>query len=56
MSSISAGLVNVENLTVTGLGAGAIKATNLQFTNLDVSGNLTTAGNLNVAGNAAITG
>ena len=44
MSSLSAGKIQVENLSVAGLGAGAIKATNLKFTNLDVSGNLTVQG------------
>jgi hypothetical protein len=44
MSTISAGKVQVDNLTVQGLGAGAIQATNLKFNNLDVSGNLTLQG------------
>jgi hypothetical protein len=44
MSSLSAGKIQVENLSVAGLGAGSIKATNLKFENLDVSGNLTVQG------------
>jgi glycosidase len=44
MSSLSAGKIQVENLSVAGLGAGAIKARNLKFENLDVSGNLTVQG------------
>ena len=43
MSTISAGLVKVENLSVTGASAGAVDATNFKFTNLDVSGGLTAA-------------
>jgi len=46
MSNLSAGLINVENLTVTGTQSGAIKATNLAFTSLDLSGNLSVGGNL----------
>ena len=51
MSTISAGLVKTTNLTVNGLGAGAIDTENLNFQNLDVAGTLTvaneiTAGNL----------
>jgi hypothetical protein len=41
MSNLSAGKIQVDNLTVAGLGAGAIQATNLKFNNLDVSGSLT---------------
>jgi len=44
MSTISAGLVNVTNLSVTGASAGAVSATNFKFTNLDVSGGLTVGG------------
>ncbi len=44
MSNLSAGKIQVDNLTVAGLGAGAIQATNLKFNNLDVSGNLTVQG------------
>jgi hypothetical protein len=42
MSNLSAGLVKVDSLTVTGTQAGAIQASNLAIGNLDVSGNLTT--------------
>ena len=48
MSTISAALVKVGSLTVNGLGAGAVTATNLNFNNLGV------AGALNVSGNATI--
>jgi hypothetical protein len=44
MSTISAGKVDVESITVQGLGAVSIQATNLNFNNLDVSGNLTVQG------------
>lgn len=44
MSKISAGLIKTTNLTVTGLGSGAVTATNFQFTNLDLSGNLSVTG------------
>jgi hypothetical protein len=37
MSTISAGKVEATNLTVQGLGAGAIQATNLDFNNLNIS-------------------
>ena len=39
---LSAGLVNVNQLTVTGTQAGAIQVSNLNIGNLDVSGNLNT--------------
>jgi hypothetical protein len=41
MSNLSAGLLKVDSLTVTGTQAGAIQASNLSIGNLDVSGNLT---------------
>ncbi len=44
MSSLSAGKIQVDSLNVAGLGAGSIKARNLNFNNLDVSGNLTVQG------------
>ena len=66
MSTISAGLVNATNLTVTGASAGAVSATNFKFTNLDVSGTVTsgsvyTNGNvhsstLDVSGSAIFNG
>jgi hypothetical protein len=37
MSSLSAGKIQVENLSVAGLEAGSIQATNLDFNNLHVS-------------------
>jgi len=48
MSSISAGLVKTTNLTVTGTQAGAVTATNLDFTNLSIPGSLSVSGNLNI--------
>jgi len=63
MSTVSAGLVKVENLTVTGSQSGAVLASNLtvehlaainvtagnfDFNNLDVSGNLIVGNNLTV--------
>jgi hypothetical protein len=44
MSSLTAGKIQADTLNVAGLGAGAIKTRNLNFTNLDVSGNLTVQG------------
>jgi hypothetical protein len=44
MSNLSAGKIQVQNLSVAGLGADSIKATNFNFENLDVSGNLTVQG------------
>jgi hypothetical protein len=44
MSNLSAGKIQVDSLNVAGLGAGSIKARNLNFNNLDVSGNLTVQG------------
>jgi hypothetical protein len=40
MSSLSAGKIQVENLSFAGLGAASIKATNLEFNNLNVPGSL----------------
>ena len=45
MSDISAGLVQVNSLTINGLGAGAVTAANLNFNNLNVSNNLSVGGN-----------
>jgi len=66
MSTVSAGLVNVENLTVTGTQAGAVKATNLTAENLSASNvrasnfNFTNdfqvLGNMDVSGNSTIQG
>ena len=46
MATVSAGLVKVNQLTVTGTQAGAIQASNLTTGNLDLSGNLGVGGNL----------
>ena len=63
MATVSAGLVNVNQLTVTGTQAGAIQASNLTTGNLDLSGNLGvggvirgTNGTLDVSGNLNVTG
>jgi len=47
---ISAGLVNLTNLTVNGLGAGSINTTNLNFNNLSIAQNLNVAGNFSLSG------
>ena len=47
MATVSAGLVNVNQLTVTGTQAGAIQASNLNIGNLDLSGNLGVGGQIN---------
>jgi len=48
--SLSAGLIKVNTLSVTGASAGAVSATNFNFTNLDVAGDLTVAGTVGVVG------
>jgi len=52
MSTISAGLVSVTNLTVTGTQAGAIQASNLSTGNFSLSGDLDVSGNLTLGGTA----
>ena len=44
MSSKSVGLLKVNNLSVAGIGAAAIKATNLNFQNLNIPGDLSVGG------------
>ena len=48
--TISAGLVNLTNLTVNSVTSGSISTTNLNFNNLDI------AENINVAGDFSLTG
>jgi len=50
MSTISAGLVSVTNLTVTGTQAGAIQASNLSTGNFSLSGDLDVGDNLTLGG------
>jgi hypothetical protein len=54
MSTISAGLVQTTNLTVTGTQAGAVQATNLNFNNLGVSGNMNVGGALSLPAHSNI--
>jgi hypothetical protein len=65
MSSVSAGLVKVDNLTVSGLQQAAVQATNLTATNVNATSvqatnfgysNLDLSGNLNVRGTTTIGG
>ena len=56
MSTISAGLVKTNSLTVNGIGAGAIITTNLNFDNLDIAGAVHVGGAFDVSGNATVYG
>ena len=53
MTTLSAGLINATNLTVTGTQSGAVQSTNFDKI-LDLSGNLSVAGDVVINGTLTV--
>ena len=56
MSTISAGLVKVNNLSVVSTDASIISATNFDFQNLNVDGNLSVNGGVSLGNSVTLGG